>query len=84
MRESALIAHKPSGMTFEEAAAIPDGGPRARVLLPKGGTEGGRRSSSTARRLGRTARRAAAHFGADVTAVGNTQNLDVVRSARTA
>src|SRR5688500_9572875 len=80
--ESAPLAHKPSGMTFEEAAAVPDGVILAMAYL--------RRVDLRKRRMvliygasgsiGTAGVQLAEHFDADVTAVCNTKNVELVRS----
>jgi NADPH:quinone reductase-like Zn-dependent oxidoreductase len=80
--ESAPLAHKPAGMTFEEAAAVPDGvilalsylrrvdlRKRQKILIY--GASGS---------IGTAGVQLAKHFGADVTAVCNTKNVELVRS----
>jgi NADPH:quinone reductase-like Zn-dependent oxidoreductase len=80
--EDAPIVHMPDGMPFEEAAAVPDGailalGCLRRVDLQKGariliyGASGS---------IGTAAVQWARYLGADVTAVCNTKNLELVRS----
>ena len=83
--ESSLIAHMPAGMSFEEAAAICDGALPALGTLrhPKVNLREGQRivvyGASGA--LGTAAVQLAKHhFGAHVTAVCNTKNLELVRS----
>jgi NADPH:quinone reductase-like Zn-dependent oxidoreductase len=82
MKQSARIAHKPSGMTFEEAAAIPDGALAALTFLRRVDAREGQRivvyGASGA--MGTAAVQLAKHFGAEVTAVCNTQNVELVRS----
>jgi NADPH:quinone reductase-like Zn-dependent oxidoreductase len=82
MRESAPIAHKPSGMSFEEAVAIPDGAALALACYRKAGLEQGQKLLvyGATGSVGTAGVQLARHFGADVTAVGNTQNLELVRS----
>ena len=82
VRESAPIAHKPSGMSFEEAAAIPDGAALALACYRKAGLEQGQKLLvyGATGSVGTAGVQLARHFGADVTAVGNTQNLELVRS----
>jgi NADPH:quinone reductase-like Zn-dependent oxidoreductase len=79
--ESAPLAHKPTGMTFEEAAAVPDGVILALAYL--------RRADLRRRRIliygatgsiGTAGVQLARYFDADVTAVCDTKNLDLVRS----
>jgi len=81
-RESAPIAHKPFGMSFEEAAAIPDGAALALACYRKAGLEQGQKLLlyGATGSVGTAGVQLARHFGADVTAVGNTQNLELVRS----
>jgi NADPH:quinone reductase-like Zn-dependent oxidoreductase len=82
IQERSPLAHLPAGMTFEEAAAVPDGailalGCLRRVKLQKGqriliyGASGS---------IGTAGVQLARHFGADVTAVCNTKNVEIVRS----
>jgi len=82
VRESAPIAHKPSGMSLEEAAAIPDGAALALACYRKAGLEQGQKLLvyGATGSVGTAGVQLARHFGADVTAVGNTQNLELVRS----
>jgi NADPH:quinone reductase-like Zn-dependent oxidoreductase len=80
--ESAPLAHKPTGMTFEEAAAVPDGVILALAYLrrvdlrqrPKVLVYGASGSIGTA------AVQLARYFDADVTAVCNTKNIELVSS----
>ena len=82
MRESARIAHKPAGMTFEEAAAICDGALNALWCLRLAHLRKGQRiliyGASGA--IGTAGVQLAKYFEADVTAVCNTKNLELVRS----
>jgi len=82
MRESARIAHKPAGMSFEEAAAVCDGGLNALWCLRGAALRKGQRiliyGASGA--IGTAAVQLAKHFEADVTAVCSTKNLELVRS----
>jgi len=82
MRESARIAHKPAGMSFEEAAAICDGGLNALWCLRLADLRKGQRiliyGASGA--IGTAGVQLARYFGADVTAVCNTRNVETVRS----
>jgi NADPH:quinone reductase-like Zn-dependent oxidoreductase len=82
MRESARIAHKPTGMSFEEAAAVCDGGLNALWCLRLADLRKGQRiliyGASGA--IGTAGVQLAKYFEADVTAVCNTKNLETVRS----
>ena len=82
MRESARLAGRPTGMTFEEAASICDGGLNALWCLRQGDLRKGQRiliyGASGA--IGTAAVQLAKHFEADVTAVCSTKNLELVRS----
>ena len=82
LRESARIAKKPTGMSFEEAASICDGGLNALWCLRQGDLRKGQRiliyGASGA--IGTAAVQLAKHFEADVTAVCSTKNLELVRS----
>ena len=83
VRESRLVAHMPEGMSFEEAAAVTDGfnqgygnleaakvGANTRLLVY--GASGS--CGTAAVQVGKH------HFGAHVTAVCNTKNVELVRS----
>jgi len=82
MRESAALAHMPAGMSFEEAAAVCDGAILALNGMRPANVQKGQHvlvygaSGST----GTAAVQLAAYFGADVTAVCNTKNLELVKS----
>ena len=82
VRESARIAHKPAGTSFEEAAAVCDGGLNALWCLRLAGLRNGQRiliyGASGA--IGTAAVQLAKYFGADVTAVCNAKNLELVGS----
>ena len=82
MRESARIAHMPAGMTFAEAAPICDGALNALTCLKQADLRKGRRiliyGASGA--IGTAGVQLARYFGADITAVCNTKNLELVRS----
>jgi len=82
MREGALLAHMPAGMSFEEAAAVCDGALKALTSLRRANLREGQRilvyGASGA--IGTAAVQLARYFGADVTAVCNPRNLRLVRS----
>jgi len=76
------LANKPAGMTFEEAASICEGAFYALASLRRVGLREGQRivvyGASGA--IGTAAVQLAKHFGAHVTAVCNTKNVELVRS----
>jgi NADPH:quinone reductase-like Zn-dependent oxidoreductase len=82
MRENARMAHMPAGATFEEAAPISDGAFNALWCLRVGNLQKGQRivvyGASGA--IGTAGVQLAKYFGADVTAVCSTKNVEVVRS----
>ena len=82
VREKGALAHKPAGMPFEEAAAVCDGAIIALACLRKADLREGRSiliyGASGA--IGTAAVQLAKHFGAHVTAVCNTKNVELVRS----
>ncbi len=77
-----LIAHKPAGASFEHAAAICDGGLAGLGSVRTGGVRNGRSVLvyGASGSIGTATTQLAAHFGARVTAVCNTKNLELVRS----
>ena len=82
VRESAPLAHKPAGMTFEEAAAVCDGAALALAALRKSQLREGQRILvyGASGSVGTAAVQLARHLGAHVTAVCNTKNVELVRS----
>jgi NADPH:quinone reductase-like Zn-dependent oxidoreductase len=82
LRESGLLAHMPTGLTFEEAAAVCDGGLQGLEALRRGGVGKGTRLVvyGASGSCGTAAVQLARHFGAHVTAVCNTKNIELVRS----
>jgi NADPH:quinone reductase-like Zn-dependent oxidoreductase len=80
--ESGPLAHKPIDMTFEEAAAVTDGAILALMCLESVHPQSGQAivvyGASGA--IGTAGVQLAKHFGADVTAVCSTKNLELVRS----
>jgi NADPH:quinone reductase-like Zn-dependent oxidoreductase len=80
--ESARIAHKPAGTSFEEAAAVSDGALNALWCLRGAQLRTGQSvlvyGASGA--IGTAGVQLARHFGADVTAVCGTKNVELVRS----
>src|ERR687897_456624 len=82
MPESAPLAHKPAGMTFDEAAAVCDGACIALSCLKNADLRKGRTILiyGASGSVGTAAVQLAKHFGAHVTAVCNTKNVELVRS----
>jgi NADPH:quinone reductase-like Zn-dependent oxidoreductase len=82
MPVTARIAQMPAGMTFEEAAPICDGALNALTCLKQADLHKGRRIlvNGASGAIGTAGVQLAKAFGADVTAVCNTKNLDLVRS----
>ena len=76
------LALKPSNATFEEAAALPTGAMTALWLLRKGYVESGKSILiyGASGSVGSAAVQLAVHFGAAVTAVCSTSNVDLMRS----
>jgi NADPH:quinone reductase-like Zn-dependent oxidoreductase len=81
-RQSGLIAHKPAGMSFEEAAAVCDGALSAWGCLRKANLHEGSKLLvyGASGSVGTACVQLARHIGADITAVCNTKNLELVRS----
>jgi NADPH:quinone reductase-like Zn-dependent oxidoreductase len=82
VREQGALAHKPAGLSFEEAAAAPDGVIIALACLRKADSLEGKRILiyGASGSIGTASVQLAKHFGAHVTAVCNTKNVDLVRS----
>jgi NADPH:quinone reductase-like Zn-dependent oxidoreductase len=80
--EDRPLAHKPTGMTFEEAAAAGDGAILALTALRKGDLRKGQKILiyGASGSIGTAAVQLATHFEADVTAVCNTKNVELVSS----
>jgi NADPH:quinone reductase-like Zn-dependent oxidoreductase len=76
------MAHMPDGMSFTDAAAICDGGLNALMCFKPADLRSGRRiliyGASGA--IGTAGVQLARHFGADITAVCSTKNLELVKS----
>jgi NADPH:quinone reductase-like Zn-dependent oxidoreductase len=82
VREQGVLAHKPARMTFEEAAAVCDGALLARTCLKSADLRQGRSILvyGASGSMGVAAVQLARSYGADVSAVCNTKNLELVRS----
>ena len=83
VRESGVIAPKPQALTDEEAAAVPDGSLLALTCLKPGQPLQGKSVLvyGAAGSVGTAAvQLLAGHFDADVTAVCDTRDVDLVRS----
>jgi NADPH:quinone reductase-like Zn-dependent oxidoreductase len=82
MKESAPLAHKPAGMAFEEAAAVPDGAILALSYLRRIDLQKKRNILvyGASGSIGTAGVQLAKYFDADVTAVCSTKDVELVRS----
>ena len=82
MREGAALAHKPVGRSFEEAAAVCDGAILALGCLRPAQLREGKTILvyGASGSIGTAAVQLAKYYGADVTALCDTKNLELVRS----
>jgi NADPH:quinone reductase-like Zn-dependent oxidoreductase len=82
MPEDRPLAQMPTGMSFEQAATVCEGAILALTCLSKADLREGRSILiyGASGSIGTAAVQLAKYFGADVTAVCNTKNLELVRS----
>jgi NADPH:quinone reductase-like Zn-dependent oxidoreductase len=82
MRESAPLTHKPAGMTFDQAAAVCDGASLALACLRRADLREGQSILvyGASGSVGTAGVQLARYFGAHVTAVCNTKNVELVAS----
>ncbi|MFL5928659.1 MAG: NAD(P)-dependent alcohol dehydrogenase [Gaiellaceae bacterium] len=81
-RTDRALALKPAGLSFEEAAAVYDGGSQALSALRQGDVKAGSRVLiyGASGSLGTAAVQLAKHLGAHVTGVTSTKHVELVRS----
>jgi NADPH:quinone reductase-like Zn-dependent oxidoreductase len=82
MAEDGLLAPKPANMTFEEAAVIPSGGITALGIVKMAEIQPGQKVLiyGASGSVGSLSVQLARTFGAEVTGVCSTDNLDMVRA----
>lgn len=82
MHEDETIVHMPGNMTFEQAACLSEGGHYALCDIRAANVVPGQHVMvyGATGAIGSAAVQLLKHFGARVTAVGNTKNLELIRS----